>query len=136
MNVRLYELMNGLGCRPDDIFLMSSTTSCGALSVVVGARRWSNGSAAGRCRFVLHRGQTAANSRDASPRSVCRCSASVCRLMDYTVSLQVQHQLAVFPTHFYQGYSVELQVLHLFFIPLSVPSSSLLSSSAARYTVV
>lgn len=33
--------------------------------------------------------------------------------MDYTVSLQVQHQLAVFPTHFYQGYSVELQV-HLF----------------------
>lgn len=30
--------------------------------------------------------------------------------MDYTVSLQVQHQLAVFPTHFYQGYSVELQV--------------------------
>ncbi|XP_019949131.2 zinc finger matrin-type protein 4 isoform X2 [Paralichthys olivaceus] len=31
-------------------------------------------------------------------------------LMDYTVSLQVQHQLAVFPTHFYQGYSVELQM--------------------------
>ncbi|XP_049906833.1 zinc finger matrin-type protein 4 [Epinephelus moara] len=30
--------------------------------------------------------------------------------MDYTVSLQVQHQLAVFPTHFYQGYSVELQM--------------------------
>lgn len=30
--------------------------------------------------------------------------------MDYTVSLQVQHQLAVFPTHFHQGYSVELQV--------------------------
>uniref|UniRef100_A0A8P4K0X5 Zinc finger, matrin-type 4a n=1 Tax=Dicentrarchus labrax TaxID=13489 RepID=A0A8P4K0X5_DICLA len=30
--------------------------------------------------------------------------------MDYTVSLQVQHQLAVFPTHFYQGYSVELQL--------------------------
>ncbi|XP_044053023.1 zinc finger matrin-type protein 4 isoform X4 [Siniperca chuatsi] len=29
--------------------------------------------------------------------------------MDYTVSIQVQHQLAVFPTHFYQGYSVELQ---------------------------
>ncbi|XP_054466070.1 zinc finger matrin-type protein 4 [Anoplopoma fimbria] len=30
--------------------------------------------------------------------------------MDYTVSLQVQHQLAVFPTHLYQGYSVELQM--------------------------
>ncbi|XP_035020817.2 zinc finger matrin-type protein 4 [Hippoglossus stenolepis] len=30
--------------------------------------------------------------------------------MDYTVSLQVQHQLAVFPTHFCQGYSVELQM--------------------------
>lgn len=29
--------------------------------------------------------------------------------MDYTVSLQ--HQLAVFPTHVYQGYSVEFQVL-------------------------
>lgn len=40
--------------------------------------------------------------------------------MDYTVSLQVQHQLAVFPTHFYQGYSVELQV-HSFCIPLASP---------------
>ncbi|XP_063049576.1 zinc finger matrin-type protein 4 [Engraulis encrasicolus] len=29
--------------------------------------------------------------------------------MDYTVSLQVQHQLTVFPTHLYQGYSLELQ---------------------------
>ncbi|XP_028314262.1 zinc finger matrin-type protein 4 isoform X2 [Gouania willdenowi] len=30
--------------------------------------------------------------------------------MDYTVSLQVHHQLALFPTHCYQGYSVELQM--------------------------
>ncbi|XP_064867758.1 zinc finger matrin-type protein 4 isoform X1 [Oncorhynchus nerka] len=30
--------------------------------------------------------------------------------MDYTVSLQVQHQLTVFPTHLYQGYSLELQM--------------------------
>ncbi|TMS03260.1 Zinc finger matrin-type protein 4, partial [Larimichthys crocea] len=35
---------------------------------------------------------------------------SIFWFMDYTVSLQVQHQLAVFPTHFYQGYSVELQM--------------------------
>ncbi len=49
--------------------------------------------------------------------------------MDYTVSLQVQHQLAVFPTHLYQGYSVELQV-HVFSIPLVSPVFfSLLSSS-------
>ena len=33
--------------------------------------------------------------------------------MDYTVSLQVQHQLTVFPTHLYQGYSLELQVPEL-----------------------
>lgn len=33
------------------------------------------------------------------------------RFMEYTLSLQVKHQLAVFPTHYYQGYSVELQVL-------------------------
>lgn len=30
--------------------------------------------------------------------------------MDYTVSLQVQHQLKVFPTHLYQDYSLELQM--------------------------
>jgi len=30
--------------------------------------------------------------------------------MDYTVSLQVQHRLALSPTHLYEGYSVELQV--------------------------
>ena len=30
--------------------------------------------------------------------------------MDYTVSLQVQHQLALSPTHVYEGYSVEFQV--------------------------
>ncbi|KAJ4918087.1 hypothetical protein JOQ06_026299, partial [Pogonophryne albipinna] len=29
--------------------------------------------------------------------------------MDYTVSLQVEHQLSVFPTHLYQEYSVEVQ---------------------------
>ncbi|KAI7812863.1 putative zinc finger matrin-type protein 4 [Triplophysa rosa] len=30
--------------------------------------------------------------------------------MDYTLSLQVQHHLTVYPTHLYQGYSVELQM--------------------------
>ncbi|XP_033935230.2 zinc finger matrin-type protein 4-like, partial [Pseudochaenichthys georgianus] len=30
--------------------------------------------------------------------------------MDYTVSLQVEHQLSVFPTHLYQEYSVEVQM--------------------------
>lgn len=45
--------------------------------------------------------------------------------MDYTVSLQVQHQLTVFPTHFYQGYSVELQV-HAFLPPHFPHSSRLL----------
>uniref|UniRef100_A0A3B3HR50 Zinc finger, matrin-type 4a n=1 Tax=Oryzias latipes TaxID=8090 RepID=A0A3B3HR50_ORYLA len=41
-------------------------------------------------------------------RAVCLTSASF-RLMDYTISLQVQNQLAVFPTHVCQSYSVELQ---------------------------
>ncbi|XP_051949662.1 zinc finger matrin-type protein 4 isoform X2 [Xyrauchen texanus] len=30
--------------------------------------------------------------------------------MDYTFSLQVQHQLTVYPTHLYQGYSLEIQM--------------------------
>ena len=42
--------------------------------------------------------------------------------MDYTVSLQVQHQLAVFPTHFYQSYTVELQV-HLCYVAPAGPVS-------------
>lgn len=53
--------------------------------------------------------------------SACRCS--VPRSMEYSVSLQVQHQLAVFPTHVYQGVSVELQVrVHSSSFCLSPPS--------------
>uniref|UniRef100_I3KGL8 Zinc finger matrin-type 4 n=1 Tax=Oreochromis niloticus TaxID=8128 RepID=I3KGL8_ORENI len=47
--------------------------------------------------------------------------------MDYTVSLQVQHQLAVFPTHFHQGYSVELQ--HHFNTYLRIPDTSQMKST-------
>lgn len=57
---------------------------------------------------------TSSSSRRVS-RAVCRTSASF-RLMDYTISLLVQNQLGVFPTHVCQSYSVELQV-HPFSIP-------------------
>ncbi|KAM3610856.1 uncharacterized protein V6R79_009698 [Siganus canaliculatus] len=75
-------------------------------------RQWSaaaNGSAAGRraaaaCTTVEYRRQQ----QTRLPLSLSLFS--IIWLMDYTVSLQVQHQLAVFPTHFYQGYSVELQM--------------------------
>ncbi|TWW60871.1 Zinc finger matrin-type protein 4 [Takifugu flavidus] len=60
-----------------------------------------------RPRVVLPRGRSAASSRRAS-RSAPSPVSSLLRFMDYTVSLQ--HQLAVFPTHVYQGYSVELQM--------------------------
>uniref|UniRef100_A0A3B3D0H8 Zinc finger, matrin-type 4a n=1 Tax=Oryzias melastigma TaxID=30732 RepID=A0A3B3D0H8_ORYME len=50
---------------------------------------------------------TSSSSRRVS-RAVCRTSASF-RLMDYTISLLVQNQLGVFPTHVCQSYSVELQ---------------------------
>uniref|UniRef100_A0A3B3BAC3 Zinc finger, matrin-type 4a n=1 Tax=Oryzias melastigma TaxID=30732 RepID=A0A3B3BAC3_ORYME len=51
---------------------------------------------------------TSSSSRRVS-RAVCRTSASF-RLMDYTISLLVQNQLGVFPTHVCQSYSVELQM--------------------------
>ncbi|KAF3850430.1 hypothetical protein F7725_012202 [Dissostichus mawsoni] len=48
--------------------------------------------------------------RASSRRSSRSLSLHILQSMDYTVSLQVEHQLAVFPTHLYQEYSVEVQM--------------------------
>uniref|UniRef100_A0A8D3B5T2 Zinc finger matrin-type 4 n=4 Tax=Percomorphaceae TaxID=1489872 RepID=A0A8D3B5T2_SCOMX len=82
----------------------------------MGARR--GGGAAAR-RSTADRGRRQQQQTDAS-RAQSLPQLSISRFMDYTVSLQVQHQLAVFPTHFCQGYSVELQVHSFCIAPASL----------------
>lgn len=82
------------------------------------ARRAANGSAAGRSAAARPTTARQKRRQRQTRLPLCAVTSSLHRFMDYTVSLQ--HQLAVFPTHVYQGYSVELQVLssRLWLLPL------------------
>ncbi|KAM3867700.1 LOW QUALITY PROTEIN: zinc finger matrin-type protein 4 [Diretmus argenteus] len=61
-----------------------------------------------RARHIVLQCSTAAQSWRRVAHSVA--IHSIIWSMDYTVSLQVQHQLTVSPTHLYEGYSLELQM--------------------------
>lgn len=88
---------------------------CAAAAQPMGARRGGE-----RRQIVLQcSAATSSSSSRRGSRAVCLTSASF-RLMDYTISLQVQNQLAVFPTHVCQSYSVELQVHPFSISPLRV----------------
>ncbi|KAK5910518.1 hypothetical protein CesoFtcFv8_004346 [Champsocephalus esox] len=72
--------------------------------------------------------------RASSRRSSRSLSLHILQSMDYTVSLQVEHQLSVFPTHLYQEYSVEVQVRAP--LPLLFLSSSPLPHSRTLWRCV